>query len=127
LKKYQQRNKKHRHATDLEDFGEASSTQVPRFGAKQAQCSLFLAIKMSSEIDKYISRVFLLRLLKSFHDLPVPSLLVAASSLTESLFFRCDHVLPFGSLCIYNIYRIASPARVCGRCSMTTRQFQFAA
>jgi hypothetical protein len=54
LKKYQQRNKKHRHATDLEDFGEASSTQVPRFGAKQAQCSLFLAIKMSSEIDKYI-------------------------------------------------------------------------
>lgn len=37
LKKYQQRNKKHRHATDLEDFGEASSTQVPRFGAKQVR------------------------------------------------------------------------------------------
>lgn len=38
LNKYQQRNKKHRHTTDLEDFGEASSTQqVPRFGAKQVR------------------------------------------------------------------------------------------
>ena len=41
---------------------------------------------MSSEIDTNITRVFLLRLLKSFHALPVPCLLVAASSLTESLF-----------------------------------------
>lgn len=38
------RNKKHRHSTDLEDFGKTSdSTSVPRFGAKQAHSGRVVA------------------------------------------------------------------------------------